>query len=59
MNRASIQMMGNDITKIKDEINFAGKIDINYIIGTFNKYSQEDLYLFRDCIDLMLIYNKK
>jgi hypothetical protein len=51
--------MINDVAKIKKEIDEGNSVDINLIIKTMAPYSQKDLYLFRDCIDFMIIYNNR
>ena len=51
-------MEANDLEQIKKEVDVGGEIDTDFIIKTLSRYSINDLYLFRDCIDFMLLYNK-
>lgn len=58
MDEVATCKMINDFTKIKQRTGADNEADIAYIIKTMSAYSKKDLYLFRDCIDLVLIYNK-
>jgi hypothetical protein len=55
MSGAVIRMMADDLNAVKEKEE-DNNIDINFIINTFSNYSQKDLYLFRDCIDFLIIY---
>ena len=58
MNRAIIQRATCDFSKIKETSSKNREINVDYIINILKPYSDEDLYLFRDCIDIALINNK-
>lgn len=46
------------LIKIKEEVEDGKDVDLNSIIQTMMHCSLKDLYFYRDCIDLMIIYNK-
>lgn len=48
----------DDLANIKQKYNMNKKIDIWSIIRSLSKYRKDDLILFKDCIDFVLIYNK-
>lgn len=57
--------MGEDksmaaIYNVFKELNKLNKTDLRFgdIIKSMSKFSMDDLYFMRDCIDLMIIYNK-
>lgn len=59
MDKVIINNMITDLTKLKEKKDTDTETDISYIIGLMSPYSQKDLYLFRDCIDVALIYNRR
>jgi hypothetical protein len=53
-NLATINVL-DDLTRIKKMTESEKRVDIRFVMERMSSYSRSDLYLFRDCIDLVLI----